>query len=361
MATPTPLTRAERDALGVAFAAAAAVPGQFAPNPRVGCVVIDDAGVVLATGVHRGPGTDHAEVDALRRAGPTARGATAVVTLEPCDHTGRTGPCTEALIAAGVRRVVVARTDPNPVAAGGAQRLRAAGLEVVIATAEQLAGVPSSGLNREWLTAHARQRPWVVWKAASTLDGRSAASDGTSRWITSATARAEVHRLRAAADTILVGTGTVLADDPALTVRPSAADDAPAADPAAQPLRAVMGLRSIPDGARILDGRAPTRHLATRSPAEALTRLWSAERRHVFLEGGPTLAAAFLRARLVDEIVVHVAPVLLGSGPSMVGDLAITTLAHALRPTVLDLTVLPGVGEDPPTVRFVLEPQEVAP
>ncbi|NAZ88631.1 bifunctional diaminohydroxyphosphoribosylaminopyrimidine deaminase/5-amino-6-(5-phosphoribosylamino)uracil reductase RibD, partial [Kineococcus indalonis] len=188
------------------------------PNPRVGCVLIDDAGRPLAEGHHRGAGTAHAEAAALAdlaARGLSARGATAVVTLEPCTHTGRTGPCAQALLAAGVRRVVVADTDPNPAAAGGAALLAAAGVEVETGL---LAG-QARALNERWATAVGRGRPWVTWKFAATLDGRSAAADGSSRWITSAAARADVHRLRAEHDAVLVGTGTALADDPALTVR----------------------------------------------------------------------------------------------------------------------------------------------
>ncbi|WP_300682486.1 bifunctional diaminohydroxyphosphoribosylaminopyrimidine deaminase/5-amino-6-(5-phosphoribosylamino)uracil reductase RibD [Nocardioides sp.] len=348
----------ERAALSRALQAAAVPPGPFSPNPRVGCVLLDENGTEIAVGAHRGPGTAHAEVDAIAAAGERARGATAVVTLEPCHHTGRTGPCSAALIRAGVRRVVIAQRDPNPIAAGGLDALRAAGLEVVEGADAIGAELTSAAtaLNREWRVAVARRRPWVIWKAAATLDGRSAAADGTSRWITPVAARRDVHWLRARADTILVGTGTVLADDPSLTVR-DAADVALAA----QPLRAVMGTRPIPAAARVLDDQAATRVLATRDPHAALAALWDAERRHVFLEGGPTLAAAFLRARLVDEIVVYVAPLLLGAGPAMVGDLGVSTLADALRPTVTDVTILPGAGEDSPTVRFTLEPQEVAP
>jgi diaminohydroxyphosphoribosylaminopyrimidine deaminase / 5-amino-6-(5-phosphoribosylamino)uracil reductase len=354
------ITAAERRALARAVTAAAAPTGPFSPNPRVGCVLLDDAGAEIAVGAHSGPGTAHAEVDALLRAGARSRGTTAVVTLEPCSHTGRTGPCTAALIGAGVRRVVIAQTDPNPLAAGGRAVLEAAGIEVVDAS-DTPEAVAALALNREWRVAVSRGRPWVTWKAAATLDGRSGAADGTSRWITPTQARLDVHRLRARADTVLVGTGTVLADDPSLTVRDAASA---LLDP--QPLRAVMGERPLPADARVLDASAPTLQLATHDPLVALQRLWDADRRHVFLEGGPTLAAAFLRARLVDEIVVYVAPVLLGTGPSMVGDLGITTLAQALRPTVTDVTVLAGESEGkdsthPPTVRFILEPQEVTP
>ncbi|TDC48574.1 bifunctional diaminohydroxyphosphoribosylaminopyrimidine deaminase/5-amino-6-(5-phosphoribosylamino)uracil reductase RibD [Jiangella ureilytica] len=185
------------------------------PNPDVGCVILDPAGATVGEGWHERPGGPHAEINALAQAGERARGGTAVVTLEPCDHTGRTGPCTHALIAAGIARVVVAVADPNPVAAGGAATLRAHGIDVELGILRDEA----AGANARWLTPFRTHRPFVVWKFAATLDGRSAAADGSSRWITGAEARADVHRLRAAVDTIVAGSGTVLADDPRLTAR----------------------------------------------------------------------------------------------------------------------------------------------
>lgn len=292
------------------------------PNPRVGCVLLRD-GVVIGEGWHRGAGTAHAEVDALsgrhpvRGARPAnsvdARGATAVVTLEPCAHTGRTGPCAQALIDAGVARVVIAVPDPNPVAGGGAALLRAAGVEVVTGVgAEQV-----EAMLEPWLVAVHRGRPFVTLKLATTLDGRVAAADGSSRWITSPESRAHAHALRAEVDAILVGTGTALADRPALTARTP--DGSPAAH---QPLRVVLGDRDAPgDWLRI------TGH----DPAAALAVLAEREVRHVLVEGGPTVSAAFLRAGLVDRVLTYVAPVLLGAGRSAVEDLGIGTLADGLR------------------------------
>lgn len=324
---------AEQAAMRRALALAASPGVPLGPNPRVGCVLLDADGRTVGEGFHRGAGTPHAEVDALGRAGATARGATAVVTLEPCDHTGRTGPCTQALLAAGVRRVIVAQRDPNPVAAGGADTLRAAGVEVETG----LLAAEARAVNRTWSLAVERGRPFVTWKVATTLDGRSAAADGTSRWISGAASRRDVHRLRGLADTVLVGTGTVLADDPQLTVRD--ADDHPGDR---QPLRAVMGLREVPAGARVLDDTAETVLLRTRDPHEALAALRARDRQHVFLEGGAHLAAAFVRAGLVDELVVYTAPVLLGAGTPAVADLGVTTIGAALRPRVTDVTVLDG-------------------
>lgn len=344
-------TPAERDAMRRALALAATPGVPLGPNPRVGCVLLAEDGRTLAEGHHRGAGTAHAEADALAQAGAAARGATAVVTLEPCNHTGRTGPCAQALVAAGVRRVVLAQSDPNPVAAGGADTLRAAGIEVEAG----LLAEESAHLNRAWTFGLRHERPLVTWKLAASLDGRSAAADGTSRWISSAAARRDVHRLRAEADTVLAGTGTVLADDPLLTVR----DDAGRAV-RHQPLRAVMGLRELPGSARVLGDDAPTVLLATRDPHEALARLHADGRRHVFLEGGPTLGAAFLTAGLVDELVAYVAPVLLGGGTPAVADLGIDTIAAALRPRVLDVAVIePAAGDDPadqPNVRLRMAP-----
>lgn len=341
MTTASPMS--ERAAMLRALELAATPGVPLAPNPRVGCVLLDAEGAMIAEGHHRGAGTPHAEVDALTRAGERARGATAVVTLEPCNHTGRTGPCAQALLAAGVARVVYAQADPNPAAAGGAATLRAAGVEVE----GGLLAEESADLNRAWTFAVTHGRPFVTWKFAASLDGRSAAADGTSRWITSAAARRDTHRLRSLCDVMLVGTGTVLADDPQLTVRD--ADDRPL-PVAEQPLRAVMGLRDIPPSSRVLDDAAPSLLLRTRDPREALEQLHAREHRHVFLEGGPRLAAAFVAAGLVDEIVAYVAPVLLGAGPAAVADLGITGIAEALRPEVVDIAVLD------PDVRFTLRP-----
>jgi diaminohydroxyphosphoribosylaminopyrimidine deaminase/5-amino-6-(5-phosphoribosylamino)uracil reductase len=327
----------------------AASPGvPLGPNPRVGCVLVDDDGVTVAEGFHRGAGTPHAEADALARAGAAARGTTAVVTLEPCNHTGRTAPCAQALVAAGVRRVVFAQSDPNPVAAGGGTTLRAAGVEV----ANGLLVDEARALNRVWTFAVDHGRPFVTWKFATSLDGRSAAADGTSRWVSGRAARLDTHRLRALCDTMLVGTHTVAVDDPELTVRD--ADDQPLPR---QPMRVVMGERDLDPGRRIFNDRAETLHLRTRDPKTALEDLFSRDRQHVFLEGGPTLAAAFLRAGLVDEVVAYVAPLLLGAGTPAVADLGITTIADAFRPRVTEVTVLDGIDGEEPNIRLTMTPQ----
>ncbi len=320
------------------------------PNPRVGCVLIAGAGresgEEIAEGCHRGAGTPHAEVAALAGAGDRARGATAVVTLEPCNHTGRTGPCAEALIEAGVARVVYAQADTSPVALGGAARLTAAGVEVEHGLRE----TEARETNTAWTFAVDRRRPFVTWKFATTLDGRSAAADGTSRWVSSLEARRDTHRLRGLADTMLVGTNTVAVDDPELTVRDEVDEPLPG-----QPLRVVMGERDLPATRRIFNDRAETLRLRTRDPHVALAELFAGGRQHVFLEGGPTLAAAFLKAGLVDEIVAYVAPVLLGAGHNAVADLGIDTIADARRFTVTDVTALADhTGTDQTNVRITM-------
>ncbi len=231
------------------------------PNPRVGCVLAGASGAVVATGFHRGAGTAHAEVDALRAAGAPVRGGTAYVTLEPCNHAGRTGACVEALRQAGIARVVYAQTDPGDLSSGGAAALRSAGVVVD----GGLLAAEAQALNREWTFAVRAGRPFVTWKTATTLDGRVAAADGTSRWITSAQARADGHALRARVGAILVGTGTALTDDPHLTVRGPDGDLV-----GRQPLRVVLGRRPLPPGARLADDAAATLTLATQDPAAAL-------------------------------------------------------------------------------------------
>jgi diaminohydroxyphosphoribosylaminopyrimidine deaminase/5-amino-6-(5-phosphoribosylamino)uracil reductase len=310
------------------------------PNPRVGCVLVADDGRIVGEGWHHGAGTPHAEVEALSAAGPDAAGATAYVTLEPCNHHGRTGPCAQALLRADVRRVVYAQADPNPAASGGAASLAAGGVEV-------LGGVrvgEAARLNEAWTFSVTRGRPFVSWKVAGTLDGRAAAADGTSAWITGPQARLDVHGLRSDCGAIVVGTGTVLADDPRLTVRRPDGTNAPR-----QPVRVVVGHRAIPGDARVLSSEAPTL-LLREDPVGVLARLQEAGIRHVWLEGGATLAAAFLTAGLIDEIVAYIAPALLGSGPPLVGGLGIATLADAHRYALVDVTRL---GDD---VRLTLRP-----
>jgi diaminohydroxyphosphoribosylaminopyrimidine deaminase/5-amino-6-(5-phosphoribosylamino)uracil reductase len=315
--------------------------GSTSPNPIVGCVIVGPDGSVVGEGYHARAGEPHAEVVALRDAGGRAFGATAFVTLEPCRHTGRTPPCTRALIDAGVSRVVFAVADPDSVAGHGADDLRAAGVLVE----EGLLGDEAARSNAAWLH-HARTgRPFVTWKYAATLDGRIAAADGTSRWITGEAARHDVHRLRAGSDAIVVGTGTVLADDPRLDVRlPDAANPH-------RPLRVVVGRREVPPASKVLDDAAPTVLLTERDPKLVLANLSDRGVVSVLLEGGPTLAGAFVAAGMVDRVVAYLAPALLGAGPAALGDAGIETLRSALR---LHVDAVDLIGDD---IRIIATPR----
>lgn len=322
-----------------ALALAATGLGLTSPNPVVGAILVRE-GAIVGEGAHLRAGAPHAEAVALAAAGPLARGATCYVTLEPCAHHGRTPPCADALIAAGVSRVVVACRDPNPVVDGrGVERLRRAGVTVDAGLYEEEA----RRLNRAFFAFVATGRPHVTLKTAMTLDGKIAGTDGHSRWITGEEARAEVHRMRFVADAILVGIGTVLQDDPELTVR------APGVPPK-EPLRVVVDSRlRIPGDARVLRVGAPQRTLVacvapeparaaslrargilvTAFPAEdgrvdlrALLRdLGRRDIMAVLAEGGGELGAALLAAGLVDRVAFFVAPRLLGgrSGPGPIG------------------------------------------
>ncbi len=337
---------AERAAMSRALGIAATPGVPLGPNPRVGCVLLDDDGRQVAEGFHRGAGTAHAEVDALSEV-DDATGLTAVVTLEPCNHSGRTGPCSEALIASGARRVVFAMKDPYPEASGGAQRLTDAGIEVQ----DGLLAAKAAYLNRGWLHGLTHDRPLVSWKLATSLDGRSAAADGTSRWVSNRAARRDTHRLRGEVDVMMVGTGTVLVDDPQLNVRDEQDQPLPREQ---QPLRVVVGERPVPEDARVLDDTADTWLTGTRDLEQVLGALYEQGRRHVFLEGGPTLAGALLNAGVVDEVVAYVAPMLLGDGLSSVTGLPVTTITDALRLDVLDVATL---GDAPDlNVRLSMRP-----
>ena len=302
-------------------------------NPQVGCVLLDSSGTIVAEGWHRGAGTPHAEIDALSRV-DSAVGLTAVVTLEPCNHTGRTGPCSEALINAGIVEVFYAVSDPSPVAGGGAERLAAAG---ITSSGGVLADEVTEFL-RPWLIATTLHRPFVTVKWASTLDGRTAATDGTSQWITGTAARQRVHEQRAASDAILVGTGTALADDPALTARGDAGELMEH-----QPIPVVVGLRALPTNARLR--RHPAGLIETRSrdlPA-ILSDLFDRGVRRVFVEGGPQLASALIAADLADDFAIYLAPLLLGGDRLALGDIGVGTLADGRR---LQITGVENLGND---------------
>ena len=317
MTSPETLERAMR----LAVEQANQVKGVTYPNPPVGAVILDRDGQIAGVGGTEPAGSAHAEVVALRRAGTKAAGGTAVVTLEPCNHHGRTPPCVDALLAAGISTVVYAVGDPNPVAAGGATRLTAAGVEVVAGLAAELV---RTGPLREWLHKERTGLPHVTWKYAASIDGRSAAADGSSRWITGEAARADVHRRRAAADAIVVGTGTVFADDPTLTAR---LPDGTLAE--RQPLRVVVGEREISSESNVLNDDSRTMVIRTHDPHEVLRAL--SDRTDVLVEGGPTLAGAFLRAGVINRILAYVAPILLGGPVIAVDDVGVTSIGKALR------------------------------
>jgi diaminohydroxyphosphoribosylaminopyrimidine deaminase/5-amino-6-(5-phosphoribosylamino)uracil reductase len=297
------------------------VKGTTYPNPPVGAVILDAGGEVVGVGATEPAGGDHAEILALRRAGDLAAGGTVVVTLEPCNHYGKTPPCVNALLNAQVGTVVYADADPNPEAAGGAARLKEAGVAV---RSGVLADEVSGGPLREWLHKQRTGLPHLTWKYASSVDGRSAAADGSSQWISSEAARLDLHRRRAACDAIVVGTGTALADDPALTAR---LPDGSLAE--RQPLRVVVGMREIPSDARVLNDDSRTMLIRTHDPMEVLKAV--SDRTDVLLEGGPTLAGAFLRAGAVNRILAYVAPTLLGGPVTAVDDVGVPTIARALR------------------------------
>ncbi|TLM72605.1 bifunctional diaminohydroxyphosphoribosylaminopyrimidine deaminase/5-amino-6-(5-phosphoribosylamino)uracil reductase RibD [Pseudarthrobacter sp. NamB4] len=317
----TAFAPAETEAMEVALEAA--LRGPRGANPLVGAVVIDPEGRRLVTGFHRGAGTAHAEADAIAQAtaaGMDLSGCTMMVTLEPCNHVGRTGPCAGAIIAAGITDVVYAVDDPHDPAAGGAATLRAAGIRV----RSGLGAAESLELNRQWFEAVAARRPFVTLHIAQTLDARIAAEDGTSQWISSPESLADNHAIRARIDAILVGTQTVLVDNPRLTAR--GPQGAPAAK---QPLRAVMGLRDVPADAAVRGSDGLITHLRTRDPREALSLLYGSGIRHLMVEGGSRILSAFLTAGLVDELIVYLAPTLLGSGTPSLDGLGVATLSDA--------------------------------
>ena len=311
--------------------------GQTAPNPMVGAVVVRD-GQVVGEGYHTRYGEAHAEVEALRAAGSLARGATVYVSLEPCSHYGRTPPCTDALIAAGVARVVVATLDPNPRAAGGVALLRAAGIEVTTGVREAAARELNAPFFHALESPEVHRRPWITLKLATSIDGAIADSHGGSRWITGPRARALVHELRAGSDAVGVGLGTVLADDPMLTVR-----DAPA--PRVPPLRVVFDrhartplearlvrtAREVPtmiiaeacDPARARALEATGVELLVAGTMEdALVELARRGVRSLLVEGGARLAGAFMERALIDRLIIFQGAVLLGAG-------ALGAFAHA--------------------------------
>lgn len=344
----------------LSLAVAEALRGHRGANPLVGAVVTGADGAVLATGFHRGRGTAHAEVAALEQFAATSgippAEATLWVTLEPCDHTGSTGPCTEAILESGIRRVRYAVADPTGHDGGGAARLRRSGLEVEQMGPAVTETSGANGLNHRWLQARDAGRPFVTAHLAQSLDGRVAAADGTSQWITGTESRRHAHTVRARVDAIVVGTGTVAADDPRLTAR-----DAAGHELAVQPVPVVQGRREVSGDAALRRGPegAPRGwvHVREHDPRAVLDRLRQARTAwphggdrpgHLLIEGGPTVLAAWLGAGLVDEMFVYQAPLVLGGGPTGLDLPHLTTLTQALRlqPDAAENGGLSRLGED---------------
>ena len=305
-------------------------------NPQVGAVILDPELNIVAEGFHAGSGTPHAEVNAItalkdKLSYPFPAGYTAVVTLEPCNHTGKTGPCSEALIEAGISRVVYAASDPGDQSSGGAKRLSEAGVEVVSGVLLQEA----EDQGRVWLTANRLQRPFVTLKWASSLDGRVAAQDGSSKWISSEDSRNDGHFRRSEVDAILVGTGTAIADDPELTARKP---DGSYYDH--QPLRVLLGEREVPRDFRVFNDKAPTIQIRSRNIHGALAELWARGVKHVWVEGGPNVASRFVKFGLVDEFIIYLAPMLLGGDKTSIRDLGIQSIDEALELEILEQKML---------------------
>jgi diaminohydroxyphosphoribosylaminopyrimidine deaminase/5-amino-6-(5-phosphoribosylamino)uracil reductase len=292
--------------------------GKTGSNPIVGAVVVDSTGKIIGEGFHKsGP---HAEVVALEQAGQSAKGATLYVTLEPCNHHGKTGPCTEAIIKADIAKVIYAVRDPNSLASGGARALEAAGIEVVFNG--DVSEITYS--NRAWLHKIKNNRPYFIWKIATTLDGRTAAIDGSSKWITGEESRAEVSKLRSESSAILIGTATALADNPNLIPRDIKTTRE------TNPIRIVMGLREIPSDFNLHNEVAETVFLRSHDFSELLKLCAERDFNQVFVESGSELGTALLKAGLIDELIIFQAASLLGSGLSFIGDLGATNIKEKM-------------------------------
>jgi diaminohydroxyphosphoribosylaminopyrimidine deaminase / 5-amino-6-(5-phosphoribosylamino)uracil reductase len=307
--------------------------GKTTPNPIVGAVIVNSDGQIIAEGFHdRMRSPDHAEVVALNAAGLKAKGATMVLTLEPCNNTGATGPCSKAIADAGILKVVYAVKDPNKKAAGGAQSLREMGVQVESGVLESEAAYA----NRAWLTKIEKSRPFFTWKVATTLDGKVAAFDGSSQWISNEKSRNDVQILRRQADAILVGTNTVITDDPHLIPR----GDFPGFT--ANPLRVVCGEQQLPPTSKIFDESATTLLVKTKNLIVLVEELNKTGANHVLVEAGPTLATAMLKQGLLDELVIYQAPSLLGQGKSFVAEFGATTIKELLALDHIATEVLNG-------------------
>ena len=298
--------------------------GKSFPNPNVAAAIYSSHGDFISDGFHdRSQSLDHAEIVALKKAGERAKGATMFVSLEPCAHIGKTGPCTEVIKQSGISRVVYALSDPNPIAAGGAEVLRSAGISV-----EQVPSQELINLQRAWLHKIKANRPLMIWKIAATLDGKIAAEDKSSQWITNEDSRNDVQLLRSQSDAILIGTETALIDNPHLIPRLSSQ----------RPTRIVMGERAIPNSYHLHDEEAPTIFIKSRKVSDLLDRFKVEGFNQVLVEAGPTLGTALLAENLIDEIVLYQAPKLLGSGASFIGDLGIKSLSDHRSLELLSLT-----------------------
>ena len=333
------------DAMTLALQAAR--QGIRGANPLVGAVITDAHGHLLHVGYHRGAGTPHAEADALaaaRAAGTDLTGARMYVSLEPCNHTGRTGPCSHAVAEAGISELYYAYSDDTENAAGGAAYLRSQG--VTVHAMEEFANA-SYLLNERWFIAAAERRPFITAKSASTLDGFIAAADGTSKWITGPAARIDGHLIRHRADAVMIGTRTTLMDDPTLDAR-----DANGERFEKQPLRVVMGKTEIPENYRVRGLNQPEGveadpqnflQVFTHDPRELLDELYARGVRHLMIEGGPGMVGLFAGEDLIDEMVWYRAPIIMGRGKSAVYRLLVDTLAQAPRLQLDDLGMFPAV------------------
>ena len=310
--------------------------GKTAPNPIVGAVIIDDAGNVIGEGFHdRMNSKDHAEVVAIANAtqnGNKIKGATIVVTLEPCNHSGSTGPCTQAIIDAGISTVVFAVSDPHAVASGGAEAFRAAGIKVL----EGVLKADAAYANRAWLMKIKKNRPFFTWKVATTLDAKIAATDGTSKWITNETSRSDVQVLRRQADAILVGTNTVITDDPHLIPRGDFAGYSH------NPIRVICGEQDLPKDAQVFDSAAQTVVVKSKDLDLLVEKLNELKINQVFVEAGPTLASAMVDHCLMDELVMYQAPSLLGSGKPFFTFDHPSTISNQMRLDHISTVVLDG-------------------
>jgi diaminohydroxyphosphoribosylaminopyrimidine deaminase/5-amino-6-(5-phosphoribosylamino)uracil reductase len=303
--------------------------GVSTPNPNVSAAIYAADGTLIADGFHnRKVSVDHAEVVALKKAGSAARGATMVVSLEPCAHTGTTPPCVQAIIDAGIAKVIYAVKDPNPIAAGGAQKLIEAGIEVEYRESAELEFV-----QRAWLHKERTGRPLMIWKVATTLDSKVAASDGTSQWITGPESREDVQELRAQSDAILIGTNTALVDNPHLIPRGHEV----------RPVRIICGEQEVPATHKVFDSEARTIVVKSKSIPELIKVLSDEGFNQVLVEAGPTLGSALMASGKIDELIVYQAPKMLGAGKEFVSHLGISTLDDHLE---LELISVQPFGSD---------------